>query len=127
MDFSTVFDRVAEWFKGVFKKAVDVGGGLISAGLGALPIPQPSSPPPANNGSGGGSTPGGNPPSSGGGFSDLFTQPVEFLRNLTEKDTWMRVGIVLVGILLIILAVRTMIRANSSAGRVDRILKEVGA
>ena len=126
-DFSTIFDKVADWLKGAFKKVVDVGGGLISAGLGALPLPLPSSPPPANDGSGGGSTTGGTPPTSGGGFSDVFTQPVEFLRNLTEKETWVRVGIVLVGILLIILATRTMIRANSSAGRVDRILKDVGA
>ena len=126
MDLSTIASTVANWLKAGWEKVVDVGSTLISAGLSALPVPQPSTPPPSSNGSGGGSSSGGTP-TTGGGFSDLFTQPVEFLRNITKESTWVRVGFVLLGILLIVVAIRWLIRANSSAGRVDRILREVGA
>jgi hypothetical protein len=120
-----LLSTIADWLRKAVTKVVDTGKTIVES----LPFLSPSPPSPANGGTGGGTSTPGNPGSGSSGGSALgtmFTETVDFLVNLTKKETWTRVGIVILGILLVVVAVRRMIRTSQSSGRISRILDQTG-
>lgn len=122
---------IGNWLNNAWDRIFDVGSRLIEAGIDLLPLPPSSVPSPtAPNGGSGGSTPGpgsGSGPStggtSGGSSGGYFTDTVSFLRSLGEKETWIRVGLVVLGIALILVALRMMVVGR---GPIREIMDDIG-
>lgn len=125
---------IGEWFDNVWKKLAPAAGNLVKnlsqagsqfvTNIGSTPS-NPSVPPaPGTGGNGGtstGSPSGGGSSSNGGGSSAaFFTEPIKFLGNLTKEETWKRVGIVFLGILLIFVATLMLLRQESPIAQAMR-------
>lgn len=119
---------IGEWFDSVWKKFAPAAGNLASnlsqAGSQFLrnvgltpPNPSGSTTAPGSGGTGGTST---GSPSGGGSPSALFTEPIEFLKNVSNGETWKRVGIVLLGILLIFTATLMFMKEESPIAQAMR-------
>lgn len=123
---------IGEWFDNVWKKLVPAAGNLVSnlsqagsqllTNIGLTP-PNPSVPTtaPGSGGNGGTST---GSPSGGGSSSAFFTEPVKFLGNLTKENTWMRVGLVILGLLLIFAATMIFMKQESPIAQTMRDIGE---
>lgn len=121
---------IGKWFDNVWKKFSPAAGNLVSnlsqagsqllTNIGLTP-PNPSSPTaPGPGGTGGAST---GSPSGGGSPSRFFTEPIKFLGNISREDTWKRVGIVLLGIMLIFVAVMILLRQE---GPIAQTMHDIG-
>lgn len=118
---------IGEWFDNVWQKLRPAAGNLVKnlsqagsqlvTNIGLTP-PNPSSPPAPGSGGNGGTSTGS--PSGGGSAAALFTEPVRFLGNLSKEETWKRVGIVFLGILLIFIATLILLREESPIAQAMR-------
>lgn len=120
----SLLSDIGSWLNGAWERIFDVGSKLIQAGISVLPLPSSPVPSPAgNSGGGSGGSSGGSPapggPSTGGYFSDT----ISFLQSLTEKTTWLRVGLVLLGIVLVVIALRMMILGKSP---IQQVMDDIG-
>ena len=122
---------IGNWFNNAWERIFDVGSRLIEVGIDLLPLPPSSEPSPTpTNGGSGGSSPGpgsGTGPStggsSGGSSGGYFTDTVGFLRSLGQSETWVRVGLVVLGIVLVLVGLRMMIVGR---GPIQEIMDEIG-
>lgn len=124
----SVWDGIGEFLA----KAGDLLSRVISRAIdfGKDIVPDVRPKPPGSGGTvpttpgGGGGSPGdGSPGPPGGAFTGVFSEPITFLRHLTEGRTWVRVGLVLIGILLIVLAVRMMSRPQNP---IEKTMNAIG-
>lgn len=121
---------IGDWFNNVWERILDVGSALIKAGIDLLPIPSPSEPsptvpPPSGTGGGGGGTTtspgsGSGSPTGGNGY---FTDTIRLLKNLGKRDTWFRVGLVFLGIVLVVIALRMMVLGKSP---IEQVMDDIG-
>ena len=123
----SLLSDIGNWFGSAWDRIFDVGSKLISAGISLLPLPPSSEPSPTNNGGGNG-TPtnpggGGSIPGNGGTSGGYFTDTISFLTNLTKRETWLRVGLVLLGILLCFIALRMMVVGKSP---IQQVMDDIG-
>lgn len=124
----TTLSDIGDWFNSAWERIFDFGSELIKAGIDLLPLPSPSAPsptvpPPSGTGDGGGTTTG---PGSGGGSSSggsYFSDTIALFRNLTKRETWFRVGLVLLGVVLVVIALRMMILGKSP---VQQVMDDIG-
>lgn len=121
---------IGNWLNNAWERIFDVGSRLIESGINLLPIPPSSEPSPTSNGGSGGSSPG--PGSgtgsstggtSGGSSGTYFGNTITFLKSLSEKETWLRVGLVILGTALILVALRMMIVGR---GPIKEIMDDIG-
>jgi len=133
----SILSDLASWAKNALSKVAELGSNILHQGLGGITLPGTpgggsTSNPPGGGGTTGGTgttAPGSNPGAGSGGSSgnsggigSIFSDTVQFFENVTSGHTWLRVGLVALGIVLIVLAVRMLLKAESPIAKTMRAI-----